>query len=84
MKNHECSWPFKKPVDTKVAVDYYEHIKYPMGKLFEYKILCVNYFILRNIDNRILAMVHFKIIFKTYNSFTKIFKKKQIENLSLD
>lgn len=26
------AWPFQKPVDRKEVPDYYDHIKYPMGK----------------------------------------------------
>ena len=32
VKNHTCAWPFQKPVERSEAPDYYEHIKYPMGK----------------------------------------------------
>lgn len=31
-QSHASSWPFLKPVDKSEAPDYYEHIKYPMGK----------------------------------------------------
>ncbi|XP_018562120.1 histone acetyltransferase KAT2A isoform X2 [Anoplophora glabripennis] len=30
VKNHDDSWPFREPVDKKVVIDYYDHIKYPM------------------------------------------------------
>jgi histone acetyltransferase len=32
LMNHENSWPFRKPVDTKQVRDYTEIIKTPMGK----------------------------------------------------
>lgn len=30
VKNHSTAWPFLKPVDKNVVLDYYDHIKYPM------------------------------------------------------
>lgn len=30
IRHHSSAWPFLKPVDTNVAPDYYDHIKYPM------------------------------------------------------
>jgi histone acetyltransferase len=33
VKNHQSAWPFLGPVDRKVVNDYYDHVKYPMGKL---------------------------------------------------
>lgn len=38
VKNHSTAWPFLEPVDRNEVPDYYDHIKYPMGKqkkLFE-------------------------------------------------
>lgn len=32
VKNHATAWPFQKPVDKNEVPDYYDHIKYPMGK----------------------------------------------------
>lgn len=32
VKNHHDSWPFRHPVDKNEVPDYYDHIKYPMGK----------------------------------------------------
>ena len=32
-QQHSSAWPFTKPVDKTEAPDYYEHIKFPMGKL---------------------------------------------------
>ena len=32
-KSHASAWPFQKPVDKSEAPDYYDHIKFPMGKL---------------------------------------------------
>ncbi|KAH9644436.1 hypothetical protein HF086_000687, partial [Spodoptera exigua] len=32
VKNHTSAWPFLKPVDKTEVPDYYDHIKYPMGK----------------------------------------------------
>ncbi len=32
VKSHGSAWPFQKPVERSEAPDYYEHIKYPMGK----------------------------------------------------
>ena len=33
-QNHASSWPFLKPVDKDDVPDYYEIIKYAMGKNF--------------------------------------------------
>lgn len=30
IKTHPSAWPFQKPVDKTEALDYYDHIKYPM------------------------------------------------------
>lgn len=30
IKTHQSAWPFQKPVDKAEALDYYDHIKYPM------------------------------------------------------
>jgi len=32
VQTHQSAWPFQKPVDKAEALDYYDHIKYPMGK----------------------------------------------------
>ena len=32
VKNHTSAWPFLKPVDRAEVPDYYDHIKFPMGK----------------------------------------------------
>jgi Transcription factor involved in chromatin remodeling, contains bromodomain len=32
IKNHNAAWPFLKPVDKNEVPDYYDHIKFPMGK----------------------------------------------------
>ena len=32
LKAHGSAWPFVKPVDRAEVPDYYDHIKYPMGK----------------------------------------------------
>lgn len=34
VKLHEDSWPFLEPVNKNMVKDYYERIKYPMGKYF--------------------------------------------------
>lgn len=33
VKNQDDAWPFRAPVDKHEVRDYYDHIKYPMGKL---------------------------------------------------
>lgn len=33
VKGHSSAWPFQKPVDKSEAPDYYDHIKYPIGKV---------------------------------------------------
>lgn len=38
IKNHSMAWPFQKPVDRKEVPDYYDHIKYPMGKFTSFKL----------------------------------------------
>lgn len=32
VKKHSTAWPFLEPVDKNDVPDYYDHIKYPMGK----------------------------------------------------
>ena len=32
LKGHASAWPFLKPVDRAEVPDYYDHIKFPMGK----------------------------------------------------
>ena len=32
LQSHASAWPFLKPVDKSEAPDYYDHIKFPMGK----------------------------------------------------
>ena len=32
LQNHASAWPFMKAVEVSDAPDYYEYIKYPMGK----------------------------------------------------
>ena len=32
-QTHASAWPFLKPVEKMEAPDYYDHIKYPMGKI---------------------------------------------------
>lgn len=36
VKNHSSAWPFLKPVDKNEVPDYYDHIKYPMGKYIHF------------------------------------------------
>lgn len=36
VKCHNSAWPFLKPVDKNDVPDYYDHIKYPMGKLLNF------------------------------------------------
>jgi hypothetical protein len=31
-QSHASAWPFLKPVEKSEAPDYYDHIKFPMGK----------------------------------------------------
>ena len=31
-QNHASAWPFMKAVEITDAPDYYQHIKYPMGR----------------------------------------------------
>ena len=33
LQTHASAWPFLKPVDKAEAPDYYDHIKFPMGKV---------------------------------------------------
>lgn len=40
VRNHNAAWPFLKPVDKLEVPDYYDHIKYPMGKNWSYITLC--------------------------------------------
>ena len=35
IQTHASAWPFLKPVDKAEAPDYYDHIKFPMGKYFQ-------------------------------------------------
>ena len=32
LQTHPSAWPFIKPVDKTEAPDYYDHIKFPMGR----------------------------------------------------
>lgn len=34
VKQRKDSWPFREPVNKNEVTDYYERIKYPMGKYF--------------------------------------------------
>lgn len=34
LQSEPSAWPFTKPVDRNVVVDYYDVIKEPMGELF--------------------------------------------------
>ncbi len=42
IKNHSASWPFQKPVDKDDVPDYYDHIKYPMGRPGSTVIVCIS------------------------------------------
>lgn len=44
MHDHSDAWPFKEPVDARDAPDYYDIIKDPMGKKFDYKNITLNIF----------------------------------------
>ena len=32
LQSHQSAWPFQKPVDKSEAPDYYDHIRFPMGR----------------------------------------------------
>ena len=32
LQSHASAWPFVKPVEKSEAPDYYDHIRFPMGK----------------------------------------------------
>lgn len=42
MHDHVDAWPFKEPVDARDVPDYYEIIKDPMGKKFDFDfVFCI-------------------------------------------
>ena len=42
-QTHASAWPFLKPVDKAEAPDYYDHIRFPMGKLANFITLALSY-----------------------------------------